>query len=80
VVYTPTTIYGTELVEFNLTESLIANHCNGNACNFTTIYSDSRITFRENNFQLMMYETVSTHTIELNVNWVVENLGCSGNC
>jgi hypothetical protein len=27
-----------------------------------------------------MFEFISNHTIELNVNWVVLNLGCTGNC
>jgi hypothetical protein len=69
-----------ELVEWNLTETLIADHCDANACDFTSKWYDWRITFREHHFNLNMFETVSTHTIDLNVNWVVENLGCSGNC
>lgn len=69
-----------ELVEWNLTETDIADHCTANECKFTSKWYDWRITFREHHFNLNMFETVSTHTIDLNVNWVVENLGCSGNC
>ncbi len=77
---------GDEVVlSFSMNEKQVKKWCTeiykkAKRCEFKVVFSDQIMVREEDSFVLKLFETTSVETIDMDIDFVKKNLGCSGNC